>query len=105
MFCSHCGKPVPPGTASCPACATRLPRSPDPFSQSVSPSAGKSWVVTLLLALLLPCLGIHRFYTGHYMWGVIQLVTGGGCGVLWLIDLVLILFDGYRAADGQPLVK
>jgi len=71
----------------------------------MAPHEGRSWVVTLLLALFIPLFGVHRFYTGHVLIGLLQLVTAGLCGIWWLIDVILILFDAYRDADGYPLVK
>jgi TM2 domain-containing membrane protein YozV len=49
--------------------------------------------------------GAHRFYTGHILIGVIQLLTFGACGVWTIVDLILILTDNYRDANGYPLVK
>jgi TM2 domain-containing membrane protein YozV len=72
---------------------------------AVVPREGRSWVVTLLLALFIPLFGVHRFYTGNIVIGLLQLLTAGGCGIWWLIDVVLILTDAYRDADGYPLVK
>lgn len=70
------------------------------------PMAGrKDWLLTLLLCLFVGWLGIHRFYTGHILIGVIQLLTFGGCGVWTLVDLILIVTDNYKDANGYPLVK
>ncbi|MBM4280627.1 MAG: TM2 domain-containing protein [Deltaproteobacteria bacterium] len=63
----------------------------------------RNWLATLLLAFFLGYLGIHRFYTGHTMIGVVQLLTGGGCGVWALVDLIMILVGNFRDADGNPL--
>jgi TM2 domain-containing membrane protein YozV len=68
-------------------------------------STRRDWLTTLLLSFFLGGLGVHRFYTGYTLIGVIQLCTGGGCGVWALIDFIMILVGSYRDSEGQPLEK
>lgn len=63
----------------------------------------KSHVVTLLLSFFLGGLGLHRFYTGYIGLGVLQILTGGGCGIWTIIDFISICFNKYQDADGQDL--
>jgi len=63
----------------------------------------RNWLTALLLCIFLGWLGIHRFYTGYVVIGVIQLLTGGGCGIWALIDLILIAVGSYRDVQGRPL--
>jgi TM2 domain-containing membrane protein YozV len=63
----------------------------------------KSKVVAALLCFFLGGLGIHRFYLGYTLIGVIQLVTFGGCGIWALIDFILILVGSLKDRDGQDL--
>lgn len=63
----------------------------------------KSKITALLLCLFLGFLGIHRFYLGHTMPGVIQLFTGGGCGIWALIDLVQIITGSMKDPQGNAL--
>jgi hypothetical protein len=47
--------------------------------------------------------GLHRFYTGQILIGVVQLLTLGGFFIWQLLDLLLILGGGYRDSQGRAL--
>jgi len=70
-----------------------------------STGEAKDWLTTLIICWLVGVFGVHRFYTGHTMIGVLQLLTGGGCGIWTMIDLVMIVMGKYTDAQGRPLVK
>jgi TM2 domain-containing membrane protein YozV len=65
----------------------------------------KQFMITLLLALFAGGFGAHRFYTGHILFGVLQLLTVGGCGIWALIDVIMIVTGKYTDAQGRPLAK
>ncbi len=65
--------------------------------------AEKSWLVTALLSFFVGFLGIHRFYTGYIVIGIVQLLTLGGCGLWALIDLICILANKFNDAKGKAL--
>jgi len=65
----------------------------------------RSFVVTLILSILLGGLGIDRFYLGYIGLGIVKLITGGGFGVWWLIDIILIVMGKMKDADGNELAK
>src|SRR6266702_4319243 len=67
-----------------------------PGAQGYAQAVPKDWMTTLLLCIFLGWLGIHRFYTGHTVIVIIQLLTAGGCGIWVLIDFIMILTDSYR---------
>lgn len=73
------------------------------YEVNQAPKASRSYVVTLLLALLFGGLGIHRFYTGYILIGVIQLLTCGGLGWWALIDLIALAMNKYVDVDGNEL--
>jgi len=51
----------------------------------------KDPMVGLLLCLFLGGLGVHRFWLKQIGMGVLELLTGGLCGILTLIDLFTIM--------------
>ena len=63
--------------------------------------------VAALLCILgfLSVAGVHRFYVGKIGTGILMLVTLGALGVWTLIDLIIILVDGFKDVDGLPLKR
>lgn len=57
----------------------------------------KDPVVALLLSIFLGGLGIDRFYTGNIGLGILKLLTCGVFGILYLIDLFLIMGAAKKA--------
>jgi len=49
-----------------------------------------NWVLTLIMSIIFGSLGVDRFIMGHGGLGILKLITFGGCGVWWLVDLILI---------------
>ena len=67
-------------------------------------SPAKNFVPAWLLSLLLGTFGADRFYLGKVGTGILKLVTLGGLGIWYLIDLVLILMGSTRNSDNRPLI-
>ena len=65
----------------------------------------KQFMTALLLSVFLGGLGVDRFYLGYTVLGVVKLLTGGGCGIWWLVDVILIATGKYKDSDGNPLLK
>ena len=63
----------------------------------------KSKMVALLLSIFLGELGIDRVYLGYIGLGILKLLTGGGLGIWWLVDLILIATGKMKTKDGQEL--
>ena len=63
----------------------------------------KSKTTALILSILLGELGIDRFYLGYTGLGILKLITAGGFGIWWLIDLILIATGKMTAKDGSEL--
>jgi len=65
----------------------------------------RSWVVALVLSIFLGSLGIDRFYLGYTVLGIVKLLTGGGLGIWWLIDLIMIASNKMKDAEGKELAR
>ena len=63
----------------------------------------KNWNVAVCLSLFLGYLGVDRFYLGCIGLGILKLVTFGGMGIWWMVDLVLLLMGKMRDADDYEL--
>lgn len=55
-----------------------------------SRSSEKSYWITLLLAVFLGMFGAHRFYVGKKITGLLYVLTIGGLGIGWVVDIVLV---------------
>ncbi|MBU2612259.1 MAG: TM2 domain-containing protein [Nanoarchaeota archaeon] len=49
-----------------------------------------NWVLALVMSAVFGSLGVDRFIMGKVGTGILKLITLGGLGVWWLIDLILI---------------
>ena len=83
--------------ASLPMIREALLQCPDYRWSVVSSLKFKDPVVAFVLSIFLGEFGVDRFYLGNIGVGVGKLLTGGACGVWWLIDLFLIMEAARRA--------
>jgi TM2 domain-containing membrane protein YozV len=68
---------------------------------AVNFSGDKSKTTALILCIFLGTLGVHRFYLGYTLIGIIQLLTLGGLGIWSLIDLIRIATGSLEPKDGS----
>ena len=51
----------------------------------------KDPTISLILSILVGSLGVDRFYVGNIGLGILKLITCGGLGIWWLVDIFLIM--------------
>jgi hypothetical protein len=118
MRCGYCGREVSDDATVCPGCGgpikhENIPSSSDVTIQVIqqteggvaSTTGGRDWLITLILCAAGGVWGIHRFYTGHIAMGLLELITFGGCGLLVIYDMILIVTGRFKDSQGRPLVR
>lgn len=81
---------IPAG--SIPSVRTRLENTDISESEILAlQSQMKDPLLSILLSIFIGTLGVDRFYIGDVGLGIGKLLTGGGCGIWWLIDIFLIV--------------
>jgi TM2 domain-containing membrane protein YozV len=74
-----------------------------PAATSIEPYSERSRSTAFLLSYFLGWLGADRFYMGQIGLGVLKLLTCGGFGIWYLIDMILLALNEAKDADGRRL--
>jgi TM2 domain-containing membrane protein YozV len=99
-FCSSCGAIIKKEAEICPKCGVRQ----RPVSGGGAETNSR-WTTLLIISIFLGELGIDRFYVGKIGTGILKLVTLGGCGVWWLIDIIMIVQSKFTDSNGNVITK
>ena len=59
-----------------------------------------NWNLTLIMSIFFGWIGVDRFLMGEVGLGILKIFTAAGCGIWWLIDIILIAskhdFEGVK---------
>ena len=88
VMCIHCGAMQDGGAL---------------LTEDAPARSDKRVLPAFLLCFFLGVFGAHRFYVGKIGTAVIQLLTCGGLGIWWLIDLIMIVIGAFRDSNGRKI--
>ena len=83
-------------TAQLSEIRSRLASVSDDKFAMLSSTSFQNATVVLIISIFVGELGVDRFMIGDTAMGVLKLITGGGCGIWWLIDLFSIKDKTYE---------
>ena len=97
--CFACRDVIDVAAAVCPRCGTPQP------AVALGSTTESRILPALLLCFFLGVFGAHRFYVGKIGTGILELLTVGGLGIWWLVDMILILTGSFRDKNGQRITE
>ena len=65
----------------------------------------KKILPVFLLFFFLAWLGVHRFFVGKIGTAILFILTFGGLGIWWIIDLILIVTGNFKDKQGQKITQ
>lgn len=106
MYCQKCGNEYQSNAKYCQSCGILLVNNPPQALSTVQGASvpQRELIVALILSIFFGHIGVDRFYLGYVGLGLLKLFTFGGCGVWWLVDIILIATRKLPDSDGMPLV-
>ncbi|KAF9168878.1 hypothetical protein BGZ80_004996 [Entomortierella chlamydospora] len=64
----------------------------------------RSYPIAILLSIFFGYVGIDRFYLGYIISSLLKLITAGGFGIWYIIDIILIVIGALPDHNGCALV-
>ncbi|MCQ2058528.1 MAG: TM2 domain-containing protein [Bacteroidaceae bacterium] len=112
-YCVECGQIINSKAVVCPHCGCAQPRmnngdgtdfdDKDNGEHKIK-ELNSRWIITVILAIVIGGFGAHRFYTGKIGTGILMLITCGGCGIWYLIDIFTVCTEQYTDSDGNRIL-
>ena len=100
-FCAHCGELIDIKAEICPVCGVHV-MAPSSYGNSADfIDLHRRWIISILLCAFLGSIGVHRFYNGKIGTGILMILTAGGFGIWYIIDLIMIIMGVFRDKDGN----
>jgi TM2 domain-containing membrane protein YozV len=53
------------------------------------PIRKRNYFVALILSIFVGWMGVDRFYVNHIGLGILKLITCGGLGIWWFVDIIM----------------
>ena len=106
-YCTNCGRPIAPtefrsASGRCGECEAKAGTT---AATPTTQYSEKDWLTTLLFAIFLGGLGIHRFYVGKVGTGILWLLTGGCLGIGALVDIIMIATENFTDDANRLIVQ
>jgi TM2 domain-containing membrane protein YozV len=108
IFCPSCGSVIKKSVKFCPNCGKssesiggNVPIEPVVSLSEQREKREQRWLICLLLSIFLGGLGAHRFYTNKIGTAILMIVTLGGFGIWYIIDIIIIAIGKFRDKDGN----
>ena len=79
------------------------PNSEGTYMTDAANSNQKSYILTGVFAIFLGIFGVDRFYLGKSGTGVLKLLTFGGAGIWWIVDIIMLLAGNTVDKNGNSL--
>ena len=83
----------------------KLKSKKEKLLNSSTTTSTTDWLTLFLLTFFVGVLGVHRFYVGKIGTGFLMLLTLGGLGVWFLVDLILVVTGQFTNKDGQKIPR
>lgn len=99
-FCKYCGSKIDFDAVVCIHCGKQVELlKHEPvytnqinFNTKYKSKCEKNKWIAFILCLLFGVFGVHKFYEGKIGLGILYLLTGGLCGIGWIIDAIRLFF-------------